>query len=57
MRRSRSRALNASQRALAAALRGTQYRTLEGQTHDVSAKVLAPVLSEFFRGQARVPVA
>jgi hypothetical protein len=57
VRRSRSRALNASQRALAAALRGTQYRTLEGQTHDVSAKVLAPVLSEFFRGQARVPVA
>jgi len=44
-------------RALAAALRGAQYRTLEGQTHDVSAKVLAPVLSEFFRGQARVTVA
>jgi pimeloyl-ACP methyl ester carboxylesterase len=37
-------------KALAASLAaaGAPYRTLEGQTHDVSAKVLAPVLREFF---------
>jgi len=44
-------------RALAAALCGAQYRTLEGQAHDGSAKVLAPALSEFFRSRARVAVA
>ncbi len=37
-------------RALATALPHVQHRTLEGQTHDVSAKALAPVLSEFFGG-------
>jgi len=35
-------------RALARALRNAQHRTLAGQTHDVSAKVLEPVLKEFF---------
>jgi pimeloyl-ACP methyl ester carboxylesterase len=35
-------------RALATALSNAQYRTLEGQTHDVAAKALAPVLKEFF---------
>jgi pimeloyl-ACP methyl ester carboxylesterase len=35
-------------RSLATALPNAQYRTLEGQTHDVSAKVLAPELKEFF---------
>ena len=35
-------------RALAAAIPNAQYRTLEGQTHDVSADALAPVLVEFF---------
>lgn len=35
-------------RALATALSNAQYRTLEGQTHDVAAKVLAPVLKQFF---------
>ncbi len=35
-------------RALSSVLSGAAYRTLDGQTHDVSAKVLAPVLSEFF---------
>jgi hypothetical protein len=27
-----------------------QHRTLEGQTHEVSAEALAPVLVEFFKG-------
>jgi len=35
-------------KALADAIPDGQYRTLEGQTHDVSADVLAPVLVEFF---------
>jgi pimeloyl-ACP methyl ester carboxylesterase len=35
-------------RALAATLSNAQYRTLRGQTHDVAAKVLAPVLKDFF---------
>jgi pimeloyl-ACP methyl ester carboxylesterase len=35
-------------RALADALCNAQCRTLEGQTHDVSAKALAPVLEQFF---------
>ncbi len=34
--------------ALAAVLPRADRRTLEGQTHDVSAEVLAPVLTEFF---------
>jgi pimeloyl-ACP methyl ester carboxylesterase len=33
----------------AAAIPNSQYRTLEGQTHDVSSEVLAPVLMEFFQ--------
>ena len=33
---------------LAKAIHHAQQRTLEGQTHEVSAKVLAPVLVEFF---------
>jgi len=37
-------------RALASALTNAQYRTLEGQTHDVRAKAVAPVLKEFFGG-------
>ena len=36
-------------RALATALSHAQHRTLDGQTHMVSPKVLAPVLVEFFR--------
>jgi len=36
--------------ALAAALPNGQRRTLEGQSHDVDAAVLAPVLAEFFGG-------
>ena len=38
---------NATQ-AVAHALPNAQYRTLEGQTHDVAPEVLAPVLVEFF---------
>jgi pimeloyl-ACP methyl ester carboxylesterase len=34
--------------ALANAIPNAQYRTLEGQTHEVSAEALAPVLVEFF---------
>jgi hypothetical protein len=40
-------------RALASVLSNAKARTLEGQTHDVSAKALAPVLTEFFRGRAK----
>ncbi|PYE53235.1 alpha/beta fold hydrolase [Deinococcus yavapaiensis] len=35
-------------RAVAERLQNGQYRTLEGQTHDVDAKILAPALQEFF---------
>ena len=35
-------------RSLATVLSNAQYRTLEGQTHDVNAKVLAPILKKFF---------
>ena len=35
-------------RALASALSNSQSFTLEGQTHDVSARALAPVLEHFF---------
>jgi hypothetical protein len=34
--------------ALAAVLPNAERRTLEHQTHDVSAEVLAPVLAGFF---------
>jgi hypothetical protein len=34
--------------ALASVLPNAERRTLEGQTHDVAAEVLAPVLVEFF---------
>ena len=40
-------------RALASALPEAQCRSLEGEAHDVSAKALAPVMREFFRGEAR----
>jgi pimeloyl-ACP methyl ester carboxylesterase len=40
-------------RALATSLSNAQYRTLEGQAHDVRAKALAPVLEEFFDGRER----
>ncbi len=35
--------------ALSKAIPGAQHRTLEGQTHEVSPKAIAPVLVEFFR--------
>ena len=34
--------------AVAAAVPGAERQTLEGQTHEVAAQVLAPVLAEFF---------
>jgi pimeloyl-ACP methyl ester carboxylesterase len=34
--------------ALADAMPNAQHRTLEGQTHEVAAEALAPVLVEFF---------
>ena len=37
-------------RALASIVPNATYRTLEGQTHMVSAKAPAPVLAEFFGG-------
>jgi hypothetical protein len=33
---------------LGKAIPGARRRTVEGQAHDVSAKVLAPILLEFF---------
>jgi hypothetical protein len=42
--------LQSGSRALAAALAYAEYRVLEGQTHDVSAKAVAPLLSDFFGG-------
>ena len=36
--------------SLAKVLANTQYRSLPGQTHNVKAKALAPVLVEFFKG-------
>lgn len=42
--------LHNGSRALAAALPHAQYRVLEGQAHDVKAKALAPMLTEFFGG-------
>src|SRR5262249_49407872 len=39
-----------AQRALASAVPGATSRTLEGQTHMVNAKVLAPAVLEFFQG-------
>lgn len=45
-------------RALAKVLSHAEYRALDGQTHDVDAKVLAPVLTEFFgrRGLETGPI-
>lgn len=40
--------LREAARAAANAIPGSRLRTLEGQTHNVSVKALAPVLTEFF---------
>ncbi|MGH3863853.1 MAG: hypothetical protein ACRDSQ_30525, partial [Actinokineospora sp.] len=37
-----------SQREIAAAVPGAQHRSLPGQTHLIKAKVLAPVLADYF---------
>ena len=37
--------------ALADALPAGQYRTLEGQSHDIVPAILAPVVEEFFLAQ------
>ena len=42
--------MRATAQALADSLPAGQYRTLEGQRHDVAADALAPVLEEFFNG-------
>jgi len=42
--------LRATARATAEAVPGAQLRMLQGQTHNPSAKVVAPVLAEFFSG-------
>ena len=36
--------------AVAEAIPTAEYRTLEGQMHNVKAKALAPVLADFFAG-------
>ena len=38
--------------ALAKAMPYAQHRTLEGQTHELSVDVLAPLLVEFFNSDA-----
>jgi len=48
--------MHASTRALAGALARGEYRRLEGQTHDVSAEAIAPVLGHFFGGRATIHV-
>jgi pimeloyl-ACP methyl ester carboxylesterase len=40
--------------ALANAIPNAQHRTLEGQTHEVAAEVIAPVLEEFFNSNAAI---
>jgi hypothetical protein len=40
--------MHAAMRALADVLPGARHRTLEGQTHIVKARTLAPVLTGFF---------
>ena len=42
--------MKAAQQAVAATIPGSQHRILPGQTHQVSASALAPVLAEFFTG-------
>ncbi len=42
--------MHQSASAIAKAMPHAQQRTLEGQTHDVKAEVIAPVLVEFFQG-------
>jgi len=41
--------MHATAMSLSKSIPHAQQRTLEGQTHDVKAEVLAPVLTEFFR--------
>jgi pimeloyl-ACP methyl ester carboxylesterase len=42
--------MHVAAKALAKAIPNGQHRTLEGQTHEVSAEALAPALVEFFTG-------
>ena len=42
--------MRASAEKLAQLIPSVEWQTLEGQTHDVNSKVLAPVLETFFRG-------
>jgi pimeloyl-ACP methyl ester carboxylesterase len=44
--------MGATAAALASAMPNAQHRTLEGQTHEVAAQALAPVLVEFFSPSA-----
>ena len=41
--------MHATAQTLADAIPHAQHRTLEGQTHEVAAEALAPVLIEFFK--------
>ena len=46
--------MRATAAALAQAIPNAQRRTLEGQTHEVAANALAPVLVDFFMSTAVV---
>jgi len=43
-------AMRAAQEAVAGAIPGSEHRILPGQTHQVAATALAPVVAEFFGG-------
>jgi pimeloyl-ACP methyl ester carboxylesterase len=42
--------MHATAVTLAGAIANAQHRTLDGQTHEVAAEAIAPVLTEFFQG-------
>lgn len=46
--------MQSTAQALADAIPNAQYRTLEGQTHEVAAEAIGPVLVEFFNSNAAI---
>jgi hypothetical protein len=44
--------MHVTARALAEAIPNARHRTLEGQTHEVAAEALAPVLVDFYSSDA-----
>jgi hypothetical protein len=50
----RDRLMHIAATALANAIPNAQHRTLEGQTHEVAAEAIAPVLVEFFNSNTAI---